>query len=285
MMNLRRLLGKTGLVLVSLLWLATAARAETMAEKSLLEIAERQRNIFARAEKEGEHLDQAWLRGELEGVIKSYDVLIQKNPDYALAYGGYGMLLGKVGMTKEAVIMLLKANKLDPTMPEVKNQIAVHLAEDGKPVDALPWVAAAIDLEPNKPLYHFHLGELLAAGRSDFVKTGQFDGGKLDQSMLDAFQKAAELSPGDFALGYRHAKAYYELETPRWAEALAVWEKLEAHVATDTQRQLVRLQRANVLIKLERPAEARPLLDSTTSPELAAEKQTLLDELTPKAEK
>lgn len=284
-MNLRRLLGKTGLVLVSLLWLATAARAETMAEKSLLEIAERQRNIFARAEKEGEHLDQAWLRGELEGVIKSYDVLIQKNPDYALAYGGYGMLLGKVGMTKEAVIMLLKANKLDPTMPEVKNQIAVHLAEDGKPVDALPWVAAAIDLEPNKPLYHFHLGELLAAGRSDFVKTGQFDGGKLDQSMLDAFQKAAELSPGDFALGYRHAKAYYELETPRWAEALAVWEKLEAHVATDTQRQLVRLQRANVLIKLERPAEARPLLDSTTSPELAAEKQTLLDELTPKAEK
>jgi tetratricopeptide (TPR) repeat protein len=266
-------------VLAALLTSAVVAPAETMAEKSLVEIVERQHNIFARAEKEGDHLDQAWLRGELESVLKSYDVLIQKNPDYALAYGGYGMLLGKVGMTKEAVIMLLKANKLDPTLSEVKNQIAVHLAEDGKPVDALPWVTAAIDLEPKKPLYHFHLGELLASGRSDFVKTGQFDEAKLDQSMLDAFQRATELSPGDFPIAYRHAKAYYELATPRWAEALSVWEKLEENVSNDTQRQLVRLQRANVLMKLGRPAEARPLLDTVTSIELAAEKQTLLDEL------
>jgi tetratricopeptide (TPR) repeat protein len=270
---------RRAVILAALLTSAVVAPAETMAEKSLVEIVERQHNIFARAEKEGDHLDQAWLRGELESVLKSYDVLIQKNPDYALAYGGYGMLLGKVGMTKEAVIMLLKANKLDPTLSEVKNQIAVHLAEDGKPVDALPWVTAAIDLEPKKPLYHFHLGELLASGRSDFVKTGQFDEAKLDQSMLDAFQRATELSPGDFPIAYRHAKAYYELATPRWAEALSVWEKLEENVSNDTQRQLVRLQRANVLMKLGRPAEARPLLDTVTSIELAAEKQTLLDEL------
>ena len=130
--------------------LAVVSPAETLAEKTLVEIVERQHNIFERAAKESDHLDEAWLRGELEGVIKSYDVLIQKNPDYALGYGGYGMLLGKVGMKKEAVIMLLKANKLDPTLSEVKNQIGVYLAEDGKPVDALPWVSAAIDLEPKK---------------------------------------------------------------------------------------------------------------------------------------
>jgi len=265
--------------------LAAPAPAETLAEKNLVEIAERERDILARAEKEGEHLDEAWLRGELQSVIKSYDVLIQKNPDYALAYGGYGMLLGKVGMNKEAVIMLLKANKLDPTMPEVKNQIAVHLAEDGKPVDALPWVTAAIDLEPKKALYHFHLGELLAAGRSDFIRTGQFDDAKLDQAILEAFRQAAELSPKDFPIAYRYAKAYYDLATPRWAEALPVWEKLEDLAATDPQRQLVRMQRANVLIKLARPAEARLLLGTVTKPEFAAEKQTLLDELAKAGEK
>jgi tetratricopeptide (TPR) repeat protein len=268
-----------------LVLLVGMASAETMAERSLREIAERQRAIFARAEKEGDHLDPAWLRGELESVIKSYDVLIQKNPDYALAYGGYGMLLGKVSMTKEAVIMLLKANKLDPTMPEVKNQIAVHLAEDGKPVDALPWVTAAIDLDPKKPLYHFHLGELLAAGRGEFIKTGQFDDAKLDQAILDAFQKAAELAPTDFSLGYRHAKAFYDLATPRWADALAAWEKLEPLATTEAQRQLVKLQRVHVLLKLARPAEARPLLATVTSMELAAEKQTLLDELAKADEK
>jgi len=261
---------------------ATMVRAETLAEKSLMEITERQHDLFARAEKEGDQLDQAWFRGELESVLKSYDVLIQKNPEYALAYGGYGMFLGKVGMPKEAVIMLLKANKLDPNMHEVKNQIAVHLAEDGKPVDALPWVTAAIDLEPKKPLYHFHLGELLAAGRGDFIRTGEFDDAKLDQAILDAFRQAAELAPKDFPLAYRYAKAFYDLATPRWAEALPVWEKVEELATTEPQRQLVRMQRANVLLKLARPVEAKLLLDSVTNPEFATEKQTLLDAL-PKA--
>ena len=264
---------------VALAVLNVPVKAETLAEKSLVDIVERQREILARAEKEGDHLDQAALRGELEGVIKSYDVLIQKNPDYALGYGAYGMLLSKVGMTKEGVIMLLKANKLDPTMPEVKNQIGVLLAEDGKPVDALPWVTAAIDLDPKKALYHFQLGELLAAGRADFIRTGQFDEAKLDQSMLDAFKHASELAAGDFPIGYRYAKAYYELGTPRWAEALAVWEKIEQFASNDNQRQLVHLQRANVLMKLGRPDEARKLLDTVTSVDLAGEKQTLLDEL------
>ncbi len=275
----RKIIRRAVLLPGALVWLAGVATAETLAEKTLVEIAERQRNIFARAEKEGDNVDKAWLRGELESVIKSYDVLIQKNPDYALAYGGYGMLLGKVGMTREAVIMLLRANKLDPTMPEVKNQIAVHLAEDGKPVDALPWVTAAIDLEPTKALYHFQLGKLLAEGRGDFIRTGRFDDDKIDQAILDAFKRAAELSPADFAIAYRHAKAYYDLEIPRWAEALPIWEKVEALAATEPQRQLVRLQRANVLLKLERPAEARALLDTVTGTDLAAEKQTLLDEL------
>mgnify|MGYP001792972484 CR=1 FL=1 len=41
-------------------------------------------------------------------MITISDFLIPKNPAYALAYGGYVMLLGKVGMKKEAVVMLLR---------------------------------------------------------------------------------------------------------------------------------------------------------------------------------
>ena len=70
------------------------AAAESMSEKTLREIVARQRNVFSRAEKEGEQLDQAWLRGELQSVINSYDILIQKSPDFAPAYVTYGMLLG-----------------------------------------------------------------------------------------------------------------------------------------------------------------------------------------------
>lgn len=254
-------------------------RSVTMAEKSLKEIVARQRTIFARAEKEGEHLDAAWLRGEMQAVINSYDILIQKSPDFAPAYVAYGMLLGQVGMTREAVGILLKANKLDGEIPVVKNEMARFLAEDGKLVDALPWLMAAIDLAPQEPLYHYHLGKLLTEGRDEFIKTGQFTRSALDQAMLHAFARAAELAPDNFGYAYRHAEAYYDLETPQWDAALARWRQLDAGVETPLEHQTLRLHQANVLLKQGKVAEARALADTVTEMTLAKQKQTLLDSL------
>lgn len=284
-----RYFGKTaarfGLLLAGLLWLSPAIRAETFAEKSLKEIVGRQRDILARASAEGDHLDEARLRGELQSIIGSYDVLIQKSPDFAPAYVAYGMLLGQVGMTKEAVGILLKANKLDPHIPVVKNQLAKHLAEDGKPVEALPWIMAALDLEPKEPLYHYHLGQLLAEGRDDFIRTGQFTRPALDQAMLEAFRHAAEYAPDKFAYAYRAAEAYYDLETPQWDAALKAWAALEDRAQPGIEQQTIRLQAANVLIKTGQADRARALLATVTERVLQKQKQTLLDQLAPKPEK
>jgi hypothetical protein len=95
----------TGLLLILLV--AGQATAETLTEKTLKDIVSRQKDILARADKEKDHLDEAWLRGELQSVINSYDILIQKAPDFAPAYVAYGRLLGQVGMTREAVGMLI----------------------------------------------------------------------------------------------------------------------------------------------------------------------------------
>ena len=265
--------------------LAVTAHAETMAEKTLKEIVARQRNIFARAEKEGEHLDEAWLRGELQSVINSYDILIQKSPDFAPAYVTYGMLLGQVGMTREAVGILLKANKLDANIPLVKNQLAKHLAEDGKPVEALPWIMAAIDLEPKEPLYHYHLGLLLLEGREDFIRTGHFTRPALDQAMLAAFQHAAEYAPDKFAYAYRHAEAYADLEKPQWDEALKLWAALEERAKPGIEQETIRLQAANVMLKLGQTDKARLLLAMVSEKVLLKQKQTLLDQMAAKPEK
>ena len=278
--------GRTlGLLLGGLAWLAATAPAETMPEKTLKEIVARQRDILSRAEKEGDQLDQAWLRGELQGVISSYDILIQKSPDFAAAYVPYGMLLGQVGMTKEAAAILLKANKLDPNIPIVKNQIAKYLAEDGKPVDALPWIMAAIDLEPREPLYHYHLGLLLAEGRDEFIRTGQFTRSALDKAMLEAFGHAAEYAPANFAYAYRHAEAYYDLEKPQWDEALKAWSALEDRAKPGVEKETIRLHAANVLFKQGQGEKARALLAMVTEPVLQKQKQTLLDQMAPKSEK
>lgn len=261
------------------------ARAETMAEKTLKDIVARQRDLLGRADKEGDHLDVAWLRGELQSVINSYDILIQKSPDFAPAYVAYGMLLGQVGMTKEAVGILLKANQLDKEIPVVKNEIGRFLAEDGKLVEALPWIMAAIDLEPSQPLYHYHLGKLLTEGRDDFIKTGQFTRASLDKAMLQAFARAAELAPASFAYAYRHAEAYYDLETPQWDDALALWRKLDAGVETPLEHQTLWLHQANVLLKQGKRDEARALTGKVTELTLAKQKQTLLDQLAKADEK
>ncbi len=266
---------------LALLLAAGPAAAETLAEKNLKEIVARQKDILTKAEAEKDHLDEAWLRGELQSVINSYDVLIQKSPDFAAAYVAYGLLLGRVGMTREAVGLLLKANKLDPEIPLVKNELARFLAEDGKPADALPWLTAAIGLAPQEPLYHYHLGKLLAEARDDLIATGQFTRATLDKTMLEAFARGAALAPDNFAYAYRHAEAYYDLETPRWDEALKQWSALELRAQPGIEQQTIRLHAANVLIKLGRPDHARALLITVTAPPLQKQKQTLLDSLAP----
>lgn len=268
-----------------LLFGASYATAETLAEKNLKDLVARQKNIFARAEAEKDHIDEAWLRGELQSVINSYDVIIQKNPDFAAAYVAYGLLLGQVGMTREAVGILLKANKLDAEIPLVKNELARFLAEDGKVADAVPWLMAAIALAPQEPLYHYHLGKLLAEGRDDLIATGQFTRASLDQAMLAAFARGAELAPDNFAYAYRHVEAYYDLETASWDEALKEWSALELRAKPGIEQQTIRLHAANVLIKLGRSDHARAMLITVTEPVLQKQKQTLLDGLAEKGEK
>jgi tetratricopeptide (TPR) repeat protein len=251
----------------------------TLTEKTLRDIVAREKALFARAEREGDHLDEAFFAAEARAIAASYDVLIQKSPDFAAAYVAYGVFLGKIDMSRAAVAMLLKANKLDPDIPLVKNQLAKHLAEDGKPLDALPYLTAAIELAPKEPLYHFHLGQLLREARADFIAEGGWTPAAIDKAMLEAYQRAADLAPGELALAYQHAKAYYAIDPPRWEEALGVWEKIAARTTAPAAQQLTRLHRANILVRLGRTAEARALLDQVTDLDLVAEKQQVLDAL------
>jgi tetratricopeptide (TPR) repeat protein len=277
-----RLLAGVGLVLR----LAAPADAEeSLADRTLKQIVERERAVFARAKEEGDHVDQGRLRAEVQSLASSYDTLIQQVPDYAPAHVTYGLLLGRVGMAKEAIAVLLKADQLDPKQPLVKNQLAKHLAETGRPVEALPFILQATDLAPQEPLYHYQLGTLLHAAGDELVRARAMDRDALDRTMIEAFRRAAELAPGEFAYAYRHAEAFYDLATPRWDDALKAWGALEDRATAGLERETIRLHAANVLVKQGRPDHARALLATVDDARLAKQKQTLLDQLAAKAEK
>ncbi len=276
-------------LLAALLALATsagrAADSETLAERTLRQIVERQKSLLADAAKQGDKVDEEGLRTQLQSVSHDYERLLQDNPKFAAAYAAYGYLLGKIGMRKESVAMLLKANQFDSDIPLVKNQLGNYLAEEGKPLEAAPYYLAAIKLEPNEPLYHYQLGTLLTVARDDFLKSGEWSRAALDKAMHHAFQRAAELAPDRFEFAYRYAESFYDLATPDWDGALKAWAALEEKAQTPIERQTMRLHAANVLIKTGKPDHARALLDTVDEPSLQGQRQKLVTQLAESAKK
>lgn len=271
-----------GVLLAGLVSAAGASPAETMAERSLKRIVERQKELLAEAAKQGDRLDEGSLHQQIQSLAHDYERLLRENPKFAAGYAAYGYLLSKVDMRKEATAMLLKANQLDPDIPLVKNQLGNVLAEDGKPLQAAPYFLAAIKLAPEEPLYHYQLGSILAEARDDFLKSGEWTRATLDETMLGAFKLAAELAPDRFEFSYRYGEAFYDVEKPDWDAALKVWSALEEKATTAIERQTMRLHAANVLIKIGKLEHARALLATVDEPKLQGQKERLLPQLAAK---
>jgi tetratricopeptide (TPR) repeat protein len=260
---------------------ADAPPAESMAEHRLKGIVEHQKILFADAASQGADLDNAAFRTQVEQLTREYESLLRDNPGFAAGYASYGYMLRKVGLEKQSVAVLIKANQMDPDIPLVKNELGNYLAEQGKPLEAVNYFLAAVKLEPGEPLYHYQLGTLLYEARDEFLKSGEWTRDSIDNAMLDAFRHAAELAPDRIEFAYRYAESFYDMRDPDWASALKAWEGLEARGQSEIERQTMRLHEANVLISMGRADDARRVLDRVTDQALEAQKQRLVARLAP----
>jgi tetratricopeptide (TPR) repeat protein len=275
------------MALVALAAALRAADSVPMPVDTLKDLVARQQALLADAEKnqDSPDFDQENFKSQLQQLSDDYVVLLRDHPDFAAAHVDYGQMLWKIGMRKDAVIQLLQANDLDKDIPVVKNLLGNFLAEEGRPIEALPYFMAAIQLAPHEPLYHYNLGRLLSSARDDFLKDGHWTRAALDHSTLEAFRRAAELAPDRIEYTYRYAKAFYDLATPDWENALKAWRAIEPQAKPGLELQLIHLQEANILLKQNKPDDARALLDAITEPKLAEEKQKLVAQLPPKPAK
>jgi len=258
---------------------------DAAAEVKLKELVARQKTILAQAEIIGENGDQENIRAQLQQVCNDYDVLLRKNPKFVPAYVAYGLLLGKIDNRKESIVLLLKANALDKELPVVKNQLGNYLAEEGKPIEAMNYFLAAIQLDPKEPLYHYQLGTLIVEARDDFLKTGQWTRAQLDRTMQEAFQQATLCAPDDWRYAYRYGLSFYDLEIAEWETALLFWKDFEKRLKPGVEQQTCRLHQAKVLVAQHHFDEARTTLETVTESVLAKEKEKLIAELTASAAK
>ncbi len=254
---------------------APAARAASTddATARLKEIVDEQKKIFAKAEAAGDDADTDALREQLQQLANRYDLLLKDHANFTPAYVAYGLMLGKAGMRKESVTMLLRANQLDKDLPIVKNQLGNYLAEEGKPLDALNYFLAAIKLAPEEPLYHYQLGMLLSEARDDFIKSGQWTRATLDDALHKAFERAMTLAPDDWRYAYQYGLSFYDLETSEWEAALQFWTAFEKKLKPGVEQEVCRLHQAKILHELRRTDEARVLLARVTEPVLARQKE------------
>jgi tetratricopeptide (TPR) repeat protein len=250
-----------------------------MTERTLLDIVEEQEKIFA--DMAAGRLPQDDFERRVLNIQSRYDELVIRNPDNIDTLILYGKFLRRIDQNAMANTLFERADGLDPKLAVVKQQLGNYMAETGNHAEALAYYMMALDIAPEEAAYHFGMGELLATFRDKYQAQGVYTGEVLDRMILAAFAKAAELAPKDKDMAFRHGEAYYDLGTPRWQEALGVWDTIGARDdLTPFEQDVVRLHKARVMCELGRPGEALALLADDVPPFLRATRETLIKRAT-----
>ncbi len=258
---------------------------ESMSERELKRILVRQRTILAAAQEAGDNLDRSNTEMQLSEVVRDYEALLRRDPQFAAAYVAYGLFLSTTGHVKRSFEIFKRAEKIEPDLAVIKNQLGNHHAEEGEYKEALAYYEGAVALEPKEPLYHYQLGTLLYEYREFFVDAKLLPRHDLLVRSAEAFARAAELAPDNIAYAYRHAESFYDLPAPDWTAALATWKSIAQRAKAGVELQTIQLHQANILLQLGRADEARALLEQITEAPLQANKQKLVEQLSGTPEK
>ena len=260
-----------------------AARAEVdPARDELSRLLELQHELLGRAAMAAYQEEVESLRPRLQTLVFDYERFLRTYPNNVEGMVAYSMLLGNalVDERDRAEALLLRANTLDPNLAVVKNQLGKYVAEAGRPLEAINYFLAAAELEPEEPLYHFQIGQLLAAARADFLSSGEWTPEQVDTAMVHALEEAVRLDPENFAYAYKLAESHYDVAQPDWTAALAAWQTLEARAVDDPLRQqMVQLHQANVLLAMNRLDDAEAILSETFQEPLREQQSALVAKL------
>ena len=250
-----------------------------LASQRLLSIADKEAGIYKKIAEDPAFYSDDDLDRRINELLQSYRTYLLDQPSDVSAYILYGKLLRRVSENEQAFNAFLKADELDPQIAVVKQQIGNYLAEEGKGKAALSFYLQAVNLEPDIPIYHFSLGQLIHEFSTEFIKSGIFTRDALEREMLKAFGKAAELEPDNFDYQMRLGESYYDLASPDWKSALIHWNRLRQSTTTLLQKEILDLHSARALGKLGRTDEAKALLIQVQTAALQGSKKLVIDEI------
>lgn len=263
-----------------------ANKGITLSSQILGRIIDKQIRFFEKSG-EGASRSNPELTRKAQEIVSDYEVYLGENPKDANALILYGKFLRKVGQEQHAVDYFLEADSINPKLAVVKQQLANYLIEEGRPVDAFPFLIMTIELAPSQPDYHFHLGNFLFLFEAELVREKIISKDRARSFMHKSFKQAAEFGPSNFDYQLRFAQSFFDYPDSSKQEALEIWNKLVRKFPdrSSTERDYFKLCKARVLLELNRKSDALTLLNSVSTNTLEAAKKSLILQVSGKEEK
>lgn len=252
---------------------------KSLAEQTLEGIVEEQNTLIRELSQNLSAYPENERDRRIDNILRRYETFLSDNPDSVNGYILYGKFLYAVGLLEDANKAFLMANKKDPNIPVVKQQIGNYLAEKGDFALAYAYFSNAIDLSPNTAIYHFQLGELLHVYKESFIREKIFTPEQLDNLMQESFLKATNLDPNQWAYQMRYGESFYDIDNPNWEKALRLWDNLEAKAGNRRDLEIIYLHQARIQIKLRNYAGAKQKLSKVFMPELEKSRRELLAQI------
>ncbi len=255
--------------------------AITFAAQRLGQIVEREQLFLKNSSSANKPLSEQELTRRAQQILSAYESYLEDNPRDVNGLILYGKFLRRMGQPRHATGLFLEADKIDPRLAVVKQNIANYLVEEGRLADALPFLLKAVELEPKEPVYHHQLGTFLFLFKEDLLSLGIASVQTNDRSMHEAFRSASKLAPDNFEYKLRYAQSFFDISDPDWDKALGVWQDLrnQARDRPVSEREYLALGEARAMTQLGRGKEAVTILKTITSPSLRATRESLIKEI------
>ncbi len=221
------------------------------------------------------------LTRKAQEIVADYDAYLGDNPRDTNALILYGKFLRRVGQEQHAIGYFLEADSINPKLAVVKQQLANYLIEEGRPIDAFPFLIMTIELAPEQADYHYHLGGFLFLFEEDLARERIMTKESLRAFMHKSFQQAAKLSPSNFDYQLRFAQSFFDYPDSSKEAALQTWIDLNRKFPdrSKAEKDYFNLCKARILLDLNRQSDAVSLIESVSSKALAPAKQSLLHQV------
>ncbi len=210
------------------------------------------------------------IHARLDVVRNQYKDFLQRHPDSARGHLAYASFLNNTGDEEAGMLENQKARQLNPKDPSAWNNLANYYSEHGPITNAFAYLAKAIELDPNEPVYYQNLALIVYLYRKDAMAFYHINEQQDFDKALALYQKAIRLDPDNFPLATDYAESYYGIRPLRTNDALAAWTNALQAAHNDAEREGVYIHLARIKISVGRFDEARAELAAVTNSIYAA---------------